>query len=149
MDKLERLNADDLNPTTLLRQAEGLPPASASLSDTRERVELYTKLFSVYPLARSQNLEAAMTLHIEETSDIPVRWLKQAVSELVKDPSLTFVPPIGVIRDKALRAIRRARRASKGKAPDPWNAHGDTPPRAEIELEWAQRMETPQLEEAT
>ncbi len=79
---------------------------------------MVTKLFSMYPVSRNQNLDLAMEGYVEVLRSLPWRWVSVAIRALSEDPDLTFAPPVGKIRAETARQFRRAWRSQRGKDPD-------------------------------
>jgi len=118
-------------------------PVSASVPapDLNERLRLFTKLFTLYPLSATQDTEGAILAYIDETRDVPAYWLSIGLSKLVREPGRRFAPSLGEIRDAALRAIRAHRRRSAGQPEKMPGVTGDDPIRPERELSWARSAE--------
>lgn len=129
---LDRAMADASQPSK--PDARSSPTSSAELA---ERSRLMSKLFTMCPLSATQDTEGALLAYIEETRDIPVRWIAMALSQLIREPDRRFAPSVGEIRGAALHAIRRARRLAEGKPEVMRGVLGEAPLREERELEWA------------
>ena len=79
---------------------------------------MVTKLFSMYPVSRNQNLDLAIEGYVEVLRSLPWRWVSVAIRALSEDPDLTFAPPVGKIRHETARQYRRSWRAHRGRDPD-------------------------------
>lgn len=79
---------------------------------------MVTKLFSMYPVSRGQNLDLAIEGYVEVLRQLPWRWVSYAIAIVTEDPDVTFAPPVGRIRNETARQYLRAWRARKGKDPD-------------------------------
>ena len=128
-----------------LKPAKNSSPSTRNASDSAERMRIFTKLFTLYPLAATQNPKAAIAAFVDETADVPVYWIASGLARLTKESDRRFAPSLGEIRGAALRAIRAARWARDG-AP-PVSPHGEPPLHPARELEWAaSRPRMPQVE---
>jgi hypothetical protein len=94
-------------------------------SDKIERVQTFTKLFSLFPLSQGQEIEAAIRSYMDLTADIPIRWVRKALWELVTNRNRDFAPSIGAIRAQTAIEIRKKWREVQGFDPEPWTAHGN------------------------
>ena len=83
---------------------------------------MVTKLFSMYPVSRGQNLDLAIEGYVEALLDTPWPLVSLGIAKLVEDPALTFAPPAGKIREAAALVYHRGTRTSDG-----WNVHGGRP----------------------
>lgn len=129
---LDRAMGDASRPSK--PDARSQPTSSV---DLHERNRIYAKLFTLYPLSATQDTEGAILAFIEETRDIPSRWLAVGLSTLTREPGRRFAPSVGEIRQAALLSIRRARRLAQGKPETMHGPHGEAPLHPDRELEWA------------
>lgn len=102
-----------------------------------ERLRIFTKLFSMFPIAGQLNIKATMAAYIEETKDIHELVLSHALRKLVDQKDRKWVPQTNEIKRKAAEIIRAAQpRSPKAFALgyNPW-----VPEPAEVDVDkWLQ-----------
>ena len=141
--ELQQAMGDASRPS---RPVERSSPTSSA--EHLERTRMFAKLFTLYPFVTSQDSEGALLAYLEETRDIPVRWLSRGLAQIVREPSRRFAPSVGEIRGAALLLIRAARRLAEGKPATMYSPHGESPLRPERELAWANGGEPKRLTES-
>ena len=132
---LDRAMADVSQPSKPAARSQ-----QTSKLDLHERNRIYGKMFTLLPLSATQDTEGAIRAFIEETLDVPARWLAMGISALVREPDRRFAPSVGEIRGAALRSIRAARRVAEGKPAVMRGVLGESPLNGERELEWANSL---------
>lgn len=101
------------------------PPArSPGTWDSKERLRIMTKLFSMYPLAGNQTPNLTMRSYLEELADIPALVLSHALHRLTHK-NRAFLPSVGEIRAEAAIVIKRAQPSSQGAHAPGYNPHSD------------------------
>lgn len=106
----KRVPSDIVNPrlAAAALPPSPLPAAWDSHRDRTERLRMVTKLFSMFPLSKGQDMELAMAGYIEHTMDIPTHWMSVGLFNLLQDDETVFVPPVGKIRRAAAVAYRES-----------------------------------------
>lgn len=73
-----------------------------------ERLRIFAKLFSMFPLAGQLNIKATMAAYIEETRCIHELVLSHALRKLVDQKDRKWVPATNEIKREAAHIIRAA-----------------------------------------
>lgn len=81
-----------------------------SKRDLHERNRIYARMFTLCPLAATQDTEGAILAFIEETLDLSVEWLESGIRDCVREPDRRFAPSVGEIRGAAQRAKNAAKK---------------------------------------
>lgn len=79
-----------------------------------ERVRIFTKLFSIYPVSKMQNQQGRIAAFIEETQTIPCFFLRVALGHITKQPR-DFAPSPGEIHAVAARSYAEIIRRGTGE----------------------------------
>lgn len=82
--------------------------------DNDLRIVIFAKAFNVWPLHRQQSLELTLLAYVEETAEIPVWALEQAVRFLLNLPGSQWRPTPGQIREAAAFASQNVSRYLRG-----------------------------------
>jgi hypothetical protein len=80
----------------LSKRVEKSSPISSD--DLRSRVAIFSRLFTLFPLASTQDTEGAILVFVEETMEIPLDLLEQGLRALTREPTRRFAPSLGEIR---------------------------------------------------
>lgn len=75
---------------------------------------MIAKLFTLFPLSGTQDLEMTMAAYLDETQSVPAAWLQRALGQLAREDGRRFAPSVGEIRGRAGRLYRREYRAVRG-----------------------------------
>ncbi len=95
--------------------ARSRPTSSGEL---QERNRIFSRLFTLYPLSATQDAKGAILAHIEETLDVPLRWLEAGIRSCAREAGRRFAPSVGEIRGAAQRAQSWAERSTGTAAPE-------------------------------
>jgi len=113
-DRMSSMRPSPWSPT------EGAVPAEWPGSEGfEERVRIFAKLFSIFPVTRGQDQKARIAAFIEETAGIPCYFLRRALSMITKTRR-DFAPSIGDIHSEA--ALVYAELLRRGLGQDPFEA---------------------------
>ncbi len=85
---------------------------------------MLTKLFSMYPLARHQNVEATLRIYNGELRDIPGLILSHALARVTKKQG-SFLPTVAAIRAEAAQYVRSHMPRQQGEHAPGYNPNGD------------------------
>lgn len=86
-------------------------------SEDLEKLHLLEGLFEAKAISGAQDPERAMEVYLEILSDVPARWLRQALRVLLSSDLSPFVPSPAAIRQAVAVEAVRARRRSRDEAP--------------------------------
>lgn len=94
----------------------GARSSPISSAEVERRTAIFSRLFTLYPLAQTQDAEGTILAYIEETLDVPLRWLEAGIRSCARELDRRFAPSVGEIRGAAQRARSWAERMA---APGP------------------------------
>ncbi len=97
----------------------GKPPA-----DLPERLRMFTKLFAMFPLSRTQDADLTLRAYVDETMRVPPLVLSHALKRLTSRNE-KFAPSVGEILADSARIIRQVKLASDGKDTREYSLRGD------------------------
>lgn len=135
---LDRAMADVLGadkPPARLALSCSLKLNDGAAREAAERVRMFAKLTTLYPIAGTQDTRDLIAALTDETQDIPAFWVSCGLAAIVRGPARAFCPSISEIRSAALQAIRAARWTVEG-APNTSDL-SRVPLHPDRELAWA------------
>lgn len=130
-------------------QPEMSSPTSARAADAEERVRMFTKLFSMYPLPAGENVELKMRAYLDETRDIPALVISHALRRLTRSSARLarkegqFAPLVPEIRAECARYLRERHRAANGLDPQSGLSWNDGELDEKHVERWLQRAQEP------
>lgn len=93
---LERAMADVSQPSRPVGRSSPI-----SMGELSERIQIFARLFTLYPLSATQDTEGAILAFTEETQDIPIDALGRGLRVLARENGRRFAPSVGEIRAAA------------------------------------------------
>jgi hypothetical protein len=85
---------------------------------------MFTKLFAMYPMSRTQDVDLTLRAYIDETRRVPALVISHALARLTARPE-KFAPSVGEILADSARIIRRIKLEAEGRDSREYNLRGD------------------------
>lgn len=85
---------------------------------------MFTKLFAMFPISRTQDADLTLRAYIDETRRVPTLVLSHALARLTSRPE-KFAPSVGEILADSARIIRKVKLEAEGRDPREYSVRGD------------------------
>ena len=89
--------------------------SSTESTEKRERTLLLTKLMALYPSRPGVSPEMVLTAYLDETSEVPLPWLREGLRGFRTEPGRVFLPSISEVLTACAKRIRSERLKARGQ----------------------------------